>query len=49
MIVKDGNRLILEPVHIEPSLLEVLATLEPLDLEFPDVDNGLGRLDEIKL
>ncbi len=48
MVAKDGNRLILEPVNREPSLFEVLATLDPLDQEFPDVDDGLGKLDEIK-
>lgn len=33
---KEGSRLIVEPVAA-PSLLDVLATLEPLDEEFPSV------------
>lgn len=34
---KEGNRLIVEPVP-RPSLLELLATWEPLDEEFPDIE-----------
>jgi len=49
MVVKDGERLILEPISREPSLLEVLAALEPLVEHFPDVDEGLGKLDEIEI
>ena len=48
-VVKEGDRLVLEPIIKEPSLLEILALLQPLDEEFPDVDDGLGRLDDIKL
>ena len=33
---KDGNRLIIEPAEARP-LLAVLATLEPIDDEFPPV------------
>ncbi len=33
----------------EPSLLETLASLELLDVEFPNVDDGLVKLDEINL
>jgi antitoxin VapB len=36
MIQRDGNRLIIEPVE-STSLLDLLATWEPLALEFPDV------------
>ncbi len=49
MLVKEGNRLVLEPIMKEPSLLETLASLERLDVEFPNVDEGLVVLDEIKL
>ena len=49
MVVKDGDRLILEPVSREPSLFEVLAALEPLDETFPDVDEGLGKVDDVQL
>jgi antitoxin VapB len=33
---KDGDKLIIEPVK-KASLLEWLATLEPLDEEFPEI------------
>jgi len=34
---KDGRRLVVEPVA-RPSLLAVLATLKPLDEDFPQVE-----------
>jgi Virulence-associated protein and related proteins len=46
---QEGNRLVLEPIPHKRNLLEILATLEPLDEEFPDVDEGLPPLDDIKL
>ncbi|MDO9225806.1 MAG: AbrB/MazE/SpoVT family DNA-binding domain-containing protein [Pseudomonadota bacterium] len=48
IILKDGDRLILEPLK-RNRLLEVLATLEPLDEPFPDVDVGLLPLDDVEL
>jgi antitoxin VapB len=36
---KDGDRLILEPAP-PPSLLAVLATLEPIDEEFPRIEDA---------
>lgn len=48
IIRKDGERLIVEPVR-KLSLLAVLAALEPLDDEFPNVDEGLLPLDDINL
>ena len=36
VIRKEGNRLIVEPLA-RPSLLAVLASLEPLDEEFPEI------------
>ena len=36
VIHKEGDRLIVEPVN-KPSLLTVLATLPPLDEEFPEI------------
>lgn len=48
VIHKDGDRLILEPVR-KHRLLEVLARLEPLDEAFPDVDEGLLSLDDVRL
>jgi len=35
---KEGERLIIEPAR-RPSLLELLATLEPLDEDFPEIDD----------
>jgi len=40
MIRKDGNKLIIEPVQ-PLSLLALLATLSPIDEDFPDVDAEL--------
>jgi antitoxin VapB len=45
---REGNRLVLEPIE-KRSLLQILATLEPMDEEFPDVDEGLLPLDDIRL
>lgn len=39
MLRKEGERLIIEPRH-RPSLLAYLATLEPIEDEFPDVDDS---------
>ena len=38
IIRKEGRRLIVEPVD-RPSLIAVLATLVPLDEEFPPLDD----------
>jgi antitoxin VapB len=34
---KDGDKLIIEPIRKQSTLLEWLATLEPLDEEFPEI------------
>ncbi|MDB5741694.1 MAG: virulence-associated protein VapB-like protein [Polaromonas sp.] len=55
LIHREGNKLIIEPLtpkHPKGSaaaLLAVLATMEPIDEEFPDVDEGLLPLDDIDL
>lgn len=36
---KEGQRLIIEPATGNASLLEYLATLEPLDEDFPEIDD----------
>jgi antitoxin VapB len=36
VVRKEGDRLVVEPVK-RPSLLEVLASLEPLDEDFPEI------------
>lgn len=48
VIHKEGDRLIVEPVQ-KLTLLEVLADLDSLDEEFPDVDEGLPPPDDIRL
>ena len=48
IIRKEGNRLIVEPIP-KKGLLDVLARLKPVKDEFPDVDRGLGELDDVNL
>jgi antitoxin VapB len=48
VVRKEGDRLIVEPVR-QGGLLSVLARLEPLDEEFPDVDETLPPLNDIRL
>lgn len=38
LIRKEGERLILEPKH-KRSFLDFLATLEPIDEEFPEIED----------
>ena len=45
---KEGDRLIIEPVR-KGQLLALLASLEPLEEKFPDVDEDLAHLDEVEL
>ena len=49
MVHREGNRLIIEPIPQKRGLLAVLAELEPLGDEFPDVDAGLLPLDDTDL
>jgi len=48
IIRKEGDRLIVEPVRMG-GLLALLASLQPLDETFPNVDESLPPLDEVKL
>lgn len=50
LIHRDGDRLIIEPVH-RKNLLDVLARLQPLGPEdqFPDIDGSLLPPREIEL
>ena len=48
IIHKEGDRLIVEPVR-KGKLLALLATLEPLEEIFPDVDEALLPLDDVEL
>ena len=55
LIHREGNKLIIEPVTPKlvkgsaAALLAILATMEPIDEDFPDVDEGLLPLDDIGL
>lgn len=42
IIRKEGDRLIVEPVR-KGGLIALLATLQPLDEPFPDIDAGVLR------
>ena len=48
LIRKEGDRLIVEPIR-KGQLLALLASLEPLDEPFPDVDEDLPPLDNAAL
>lgn len=48
IISRDGDRLIIQPVR-RGNLLELLASWEPLDEEFPDVDATLQPLGDVNL
>ena len=47
IIHKEGIKLIIEPVT-KPSLLAILATLEPLEEDFPEIENQLAQ-DDVNL
>ena len=47
-IRREGDRLVIEPVK-RRRLLNLLATLKPIDDDFPDVDEGLLPLDDVAL
>lgn len=48
IVHKEGDRLIIEPVR-KGKLMSLLATLEPLEEIFPDVDESLPPLDDVDL
>ena len=39
IIRKDGNRLVLEPVSAKNRLIDLLKTLEPIQEDFPEIDD----------
>ena len=47
LVRKEGNRLIIEPVR-RRSLLELAASWEPLDEDFPEIEDPLP-LDDVDL
>jgi antitoxin VapB len=48
IIYREDDRLVIEPVR-RKGLLATLTTLHDLEEEFPDVDSGLGALDDLRL
>ncbi|MCC5839701.1 MAG: hypothetical protein JJT96_06205 [Opitutales bacterium] len=49
LLIREGNRLIIEAFPSQPSLLETLASMEPLDESLPDVDATLPPAESIDL
>lgn len=49
VISREDDKLLIEPVRKKPRLLDILRELEPLDEEFPDVDENLSPPDAVKL
>lgn len=47
-IRKEGEKLIIEP-YLQKKLVEILTTLDDIDEEFPNIDEGLLPLDNIEL
>ncbi|MCY4550504.1 MAG: AbrB/MazE/SpoVT family DNA-binding domain-containing protein [Defluviicoccus sp.] len=39
VIYREDRRLVIEPVERRPTLAEVLSSLEPLDEDFPEIDD----------
>ncbi len=48
IIHKEGDKLIIEPIR-KTGLLAILSEMEPLTVQFPDVDTDLKGLDDIEL
>lgn len=46
---REGNRLIMEAAPERRSLKAVLAELQPIDEDWPDLDDGLLPLDDVDL
>lgn len=47
IIHKDGHRLIVEPVKRPNTLAELLASWEPLDEEFPEIEDPPVKPEDI--
>lgn len=48
IIRREDGRLVIEPIH-KRGLLATLATLQALEEDFSDVDEGMSNLDAIEL
>ncbi len=49
LLFREGNRLIIEAYPSQPSLLQTLEKLEPLEESFPDVDEALLPAEPVNL
>lgn len=47
VIYRDEEKLILEPVESSPALAEVLASLSPLDVDFPEIQDPPARTEDL--
>ena len=47
VVIKESNRLVLEPVPIKPSLIALLDSLKPIEESFPNVDETLLENDDV--
>jgi antitoxin VapB len=45
---RDGDRLVIEPIR-KRGLSALLETLRPLDVDFPDIEEGMLPLRDIKI
>lgn len=48
-IEQDGDRLIVTPLPEPKNFRELLAQMETIDVEFPDVDEGLLPVDDVDI
>jgi antitoxin VapB len=48
LIYREGNRLIIEPI-VKDGLVALLAGLETIDENFPDIDEDLPMLEDVDL
>ena len=48
LLRQEGYRMEIEPIQRKRNLLEIFATLEPIDEAFPDVDRDLLPLDDVE-
>lgn len=48
IIRREDDRLVIEPIR-KKGLLATLSTLRALDVNFPDMDEGMPPLDDVEL
>ena len=48
-IERDGDRFIVTPLPEPKNFRELLAQMEPVDIDFPDVDEGLLPVEDVDL